>query len=290
MTPALIRPGGFQPPTPIPLDDLGGISFLLVGDYGGGKTHFLMTMPQPIVVGYTDPNLAVVKGFKAQGVQVECYPLDTWEAFQWFTRRTKNREWNARTVAIDSYTYMGSRLVMEKQEVGSNVKTDGALKQNVWGHVLNDQWQEIIGLCDATQPITGKAAYNIVVTVHERPEYETMLGPPNRAGGEPTVLTKLVGVDPAIPGGFREHVGRMFDCVFTVQQRPRREKGADNIVRVTGTDHVLCPIPPDNLRSTKDGFGGKAGRKELPAVVPNTWPELCAAWGVDPDTLKVLGG
>ena len=282
------RRGQFIEPSPITAANIGEqrISILDQGESGGGKTHFICTMPQPIIVGQTDPNMAVINGFIQGGANITVYPLTTWAEFEWFVRKTKCREWNAATVALDSYTFMGDRLVLEKMDDPSSTKSDGNLKLQVWNHVKNDQWQVVMDLVGATSPIAGKPAYHVVVTIHEREEYEKTLVP--GATGEAQFLSKLVGVNPSVPGGLREGFGRMFDCVFIAQERPRTEKQTNGSMRVVGSEHLLWTVPPDHLRHTKDGVGGKAGRKALPPTVENTWTALCAAWGVDPLTMKAL--
>jgi hypothetical protein len=257
---------------------------LFQGPSGSGKTHALCSFPQPIVVGVTETNLAVIQGFAEGGVDITAYPLTSWTDYEWFVRRTKNREWKAQTVALDTYGLMGERLVLQKMADGTNTKNDGNLKISVWNHVKNDQWTQIMDFVSSTQAIPGKPAYHIVVCSHEREEYErkTVGG-----GAEGPVQDQvLVGVRPDAPGSFRDTLGARFDCVFITAERPVREKGANNVMRVVGSEHILWTVPPDHLRHTKDGVGGKGGRKVLPPTVENTFPALCAGWGMDPAGLE----
>lgn len=277
-------------PTALPLSEGNRrVSLLIQGESGSGKSHMVCTMPQPIIIGSTDPNLSVATGFARGGHQITLFPLKTWADFQWFVRRTKNREWDAATVALDSYTFVGDRLVLEKMDDPGSTKSDGNLKIQVWNHVKNDQWEAVMDLVSGTSPQPGKPNYHVVVTIHEREEYEKTVVP--GGGGEPQFLSKLIAVQPAVPGGLREGFGRMFDCVFISQQQSVTEKQQNGTMKVTGSRRVLWSVPPDQLRTTKDGVGGPKGTgglNVLPPSVPNTWPSLCEAWGVDPTTMKSL--
>ena len=287
------RNAPYQEPVPISNEELGKlrISMLLQGESGGGKTHMLCSMPQPIVVGYTDPNLSVPSSFIRAGCNITLYPIKCWADFEWFIRKTKNREWDAATVALDSYTFIGDRLVLEKMEDGGNTKGDGNLKIQVWNHVKNDQWTAMMDLVSATTPAPGKPSYHVVVTIHEREEYERTVLP--SGGAEPQFTNKVIAVQPAVPGSLRDGFGRMFDCVFIVQERNRTEKQSNGTIKVVGSEHILWSVPPDQLRHTKDGVGGEKGGpggcRTLPPTVQNTWEALCGAWGMDPFTMKVTG-
>jgi len=281
----------YSEPTPLSLGALKErrISMLIQGESGSGKSHMVCTMPQPIIVGSTDPNLSVPTGFMHGGIDLTLYPLRTWADFEWFVRRTKNREWGAATVALDSYTFVGDRLVLEKMDDPNSTKSDGNLKLQVWSHVKNDQWEAVMDLVSATGPQAGKPSYHVVVTIHEREEYEKTVIP--TSSGEPQFLSKLTAVQPSVPGGLREGFGRMFDCVFIAQQQSVSEKQSNGTMKVAGSRRVLWSVPPDQLRTTKDGVGGvkgTGGLDVLPPTVPNTWTELCAAWSADPTTMRRL--
>ena len=287
--PSRTAPPTFVPPKPLDLTAVPSISQLIQGPPGTGKTHHLCSMPSPILVGVTESNTAVYQGFKEQGVDLTALPVDDWETFQWFVRLTKNRQWGEhlgtepRTVGIDVYGLIGTRLVMDKKANPSNVTGAGQLQPPVWDQVKGEQWTEILDFAGAVKALAGKPSYHIVVCSHEYEDLEVKI---TRVGGRPVEESTLRGVYPEAPGSFRKSFAARFDCAFLSGKEPKLKEGGGPR-EVVGTSYFLRTVPPDKFRQTKDGFGGKAGRGTLPPKVGNTWADLCGAWGVDPETLKV---
>jgi len=227
-------------------------------------------MPQPVVMGMTESNISLPVGRIQEGANLTLYPLKTWADYRWFVRKTKNREWDAATVVLDSYTVVGTYAVAEAMGAPAALTQDGNLKQARWTNVASDQFTELLDLLSATQPMFGKLSYHVVVTVHEQDE--------NVVDAEGKV-TGISAVNPAVPGGFRRNFGAKFDCIFLTRTLPLYEQGPDKVRRIVGADHKMWTVAPDHLRSAKDGIGGNGGRKVLPPTVPNTWEALQAAWG-----------
>lgn len=266
------RPGTYVPPKPIDVKNASaaGACILLQGPSGGGKTHFAASMPQPIVVGVTESNLAVYLGRIQEGAAITLYPLKSWADYQWFVRSTKNREWDAATVVLDSYTLVGDFVQAQVKSQPGAVNKEGQLTWSKWDTVKGYQFTEILDLLSAAVPAEGQRSYHIVVTVHEQDEAI------RNADGE---VTGLSGVSPAVPGGFRKNFSAKFDAVLYCVAQPITEKSPQGILSRTGTRHVVWTVPPDSLRAIKETLGGTGGRKVLPPTVENTWPALCAGWG-----------
>jgi hypothetical protein len=259
-------------PTPIDASNAqhSGCAVLLQGPSGSGKTHFVASMPHPIVVGVTESNISVYVGRIAEGAAITLFPLRSWADYQWFVRKTKNREWDASTVALDSYTVAGGFCVDSAMARPGSLTKDGMLQQTQWNRVKSEQFDELLDLLGSTQPAPGKPTYNVAVTVHEQdeeirsPDGQQVLG--------------VSAVSPAVPGGLRRHFAAKFDCVFITASETTKAKDAQGLLRPSGVRHFMWAVPPDHLRSTKDGLGGNGGRKALPPQVENTWRALQAAW------------
>jgi hypothetical protein len=241
-------------------------------------------MPQPIVMGVTEPNISVPIGRIAEGHKIRLYPLRSWRDYEWFVRTTKNREWEeAATIVLDSYTMVGDMVVNEAMSAPGALTGDGNLKQARWTGVKSDQFTELLDLLSATLPMPGKRAYHIVVTVHEQEEavYD--------AEGK---MTGISAINPAVPGGLRRSFAAKFDCVFIAQARTVYVKGANGLQRPAGTSHMLWTVPPDSLRSAKDGLGGNGGRSVLPPTIENNWSVLQESWYHSPseDTTSTKKG
>lgn len=265
----------YQPPQePQPINAANAahakIAILAQGVSGAGKTHLACSMPEPIIIGCTEPNISVGVGRIQEGKGITLYPLKTWLDYQWFVRKTKNREWDAATIVLDSYTLVGDLAVTTAMGKPGALTGDGNLKQARWTNVKSDQFTELLDLLSATQPQAGKPSYHVLVTVHEQEEVQV---------DEEGKVRGISAVNPAVPGGLRRSFGAKFDCVFVVAARPRFAKGPSGVMEPVGVNHVLWTVPPDPLRSVKDGIGGNGGRKILPPTVENTWAALTAAWG-----------
>jgi len=229
-------------------------------------------MPQPIVMGVSESNISVPVGRITEGHKITLYPLKNWADYKWFVRKVKNREFDAATVVLDSYTVIGTYVVNEAMSAPAATTQDGNLKQARWTGVASDQFTELLDLLGSTQPLVGKPSYHIAVTVHE--QEEAVYDPEGK-------MTGISAINPAVPGGFRRSFGAKFDCIFLTRTHPKLEKvGAVN--KVTGADHIMWTVAPDRLYSAKDGIGGNGGRKVLPVNVPNSWDALVAAWDSQP--------
>ena len=262
-------------PTPIDASNAqhSGCAVLLQGPSGSGKTHFVASMPHPIVVGVTESNISVYVGRIAEGAAITLFPLRSWADYQWFVRKTKNREWDASTVALDSYTVAGGFCVDSAMARPGSLTKDGMLQQTQWNRVKSEQFDELLDLLGSIQPAAGKPSYNIVVTVHEQDEAIYGTGTDGSR-----VVTGISAVNPAVPGGLRGHFGAKFDCVFITASQTLMTADANKIQRPSGVRHFMWTVNPDHLRKTKDGLGGNGGRKALPPQVENTWRALQAAW------------
>jgi hypothetical protein len=280
---AVQRPSQYQEPQPIDATTAAQAraSILLQGTSGAGKTHFCCSMPQPIIIGNTEPNISVPVGRIEEGVDITMYPLKDWADYQWFVRKTKNREWDAATVVLDSYTLVGDFIQLAMKAQPGAVNKEGQLTWSKWDQVKGNQFNEVLDLLSAVKPMEGKPTYHVVVTVHE--QEEAIRNP----AGE---ITGISAINPAVPGGIRKSFGAKFDCVFYAVGGISREKDAQGVARPVGASHVLWTVPPDNLRAVKDGLGGNGGRKVLPATVENTWQALCAGWGREPGNQGVGAG
>lgn len=271
MTAPTSRSAGWTEPQPIDAKNAqyAGAAILLQGPSGGGKTHFCVSMPQPIVAGVTETNIALYVGAIQDGANIVLYPLKNWQDYQWFVRKTKNREWTAGTVVLDSYTLVGDFITAATKAQPGAINKEGQLTWSKWDQVKGHQFTEILDLLSSVQPMDGKPSYNVVVTVHEQDEVV------RNADGE---VVGLSAISPAVPGGLRKNFAAKFDCVFYTVAAPIEEKDARGIIQRTGTRHLLWTVPPDTLRSCKETLGGNGGRKVLPPTIENTWAALCAGW------------
>lgn len=264
-----------NPPEPQPIDATNaasaGVSILVQGPSGSGKSHFICSMPQPLVVGVTESNISVYTGRITEGYDIKLFPLKSWADYQWFVRKTKNREWDAATVGLDSYTVAGDYITKVQRAKPGALNSNGQLTWARWDDVKNEQFNELLDFLGATQPLAGKPTYNIVVAAHE---YDEAI---RNSDGEAVGIS---AVNPAVPGGLRKHFSAKFDAKFIVAQTTDRKMNPTTKVNeVTGVRHFLWTVPPDHLREVKDGIGGNGGRKVLPPTVENTWAALTAAWG-----------
>ena len=263
-------------PTPIDASNAAhaGVSILAQGPSGSGKTHLICSMPQPIVVGVTESNISLYTGRIAEGAKITLFPLRSWADYKWFVLKTKNHEWDAATVALDSYTVVGEFCVSHESGLPGALNKLGLLERSRWANVASGQFDELLALLETTHPQAGKSSYNIVVSVHEQDE--------KIYGKDSTGNQIVVGISeimPAVPGGFRGTFASKFDCVFIMASEVVRTADKQGVQRPSSTRHFMWTVSPDPLhKSVKDTLGGNGGRKALPPQVENTWRALQAAW------------
>jgi hypothetical protein len=250
------------------------LSVGIIGEPKSGKTHFAFTFPKPIVCFYTDLNTQTADGFvqdydegeivliKPPSVQGKPRAEDWVYYAQSFVPMVQNREFEAATIVIDSYSFLAERLVAHIQGSGDNMTIPG------WGRVLTTHIDRMTALLSATQPIPGKRNYNIVVNCHLKAVTD-----------KNDVLEYYA---PAIQGAFHKEFVKCFGTVL-ISRAVAKQDIVDGKMQTIGQNHFCWTIPPmEGKYFCGDGVGGKAGRKALPPKVENTYDALCKAWGVSP--------
>ncbi len=247
------------------------LSVAATGDPKQGKSHFWTTFPKPIVCLYTDTNTQTADGFISDGKEGDITMLrmpsvgdasksasDDWSFYSTqFVPAVQNREIEAETIAIDSYSSLADTLVR-------HIKGGGEMTIPAWGRVLSSHQDRMYALLSATQHIEGKRNYNIVVTCH-------LVGD---TGKSDTILKYV----PAIQGAFKHKFNGMFGSVFIMRSETTKEVINDRMTS-TGVEHFMLTAPPSDMYNCGDGVGGKAGLNALPPKLENTYEALVAAWG-----------
>ncbi len=247
------------------------LSVAATGDAKQGKTHFWCSFPRPIVCLYTDTNTQTADGFISDAGEGDITMLrmpsvgntektasDDWSFYSTqFVPAVQNREIEAETIVVDSYSALADTLVR-------HIKGGGEMTIPAWGRVLSTHQDRMYALLSATQHVEGKRNYNIVVTCHL--DADT---------GKSDVILKYF---PAIQGAFKKKFNGMFGSVFIMRSEATKETVNDRMVS-TGVDHFMLTVPPSDMYNCGDGVGGKAGKAALPPRLENTYEALVKAWG-----------
>ena len=227
--------------TPEQIQDQGH-TVLYKGPSGTGKTHNILSWPEPIVVAYFDSNLLTLRQAMARGVKVTPYFCENWQQFyNEFVPAVVHREFDAKTIAIDTIDPLG--IMMQKDVQGSRPR----LTQADFGSILN-RWIDVFGqLVDCTKHTNTHVGYNFVAAVH--------LKDVTNDGGT------LVRITPQIMGAFKDILEQFFDWVLLCEAK----------ARVVGTaapvkEYTVRSISPNNYHNCKGGG--------LPAVCSGLYDEL----------------
>jgi hypothetical protein len=246
----------------------------ILGDEKSGKTHFWCTFPKPIVCLYTDPNTQTADGFIEEGQDNDITlvklpstqgknPMADWQYFaDRFVPAVKNRQFDAKTIVIDSYSFLAKALVTSKSGL------DGKVSIPEWGQILMNHGDRLRSIISSTQPMEGKPSYHVVVTSHLVDVTDDKQA--------------LIKTRPAIQGAFKDEFGKCFGTVLIAKAKAEMEIKEGKLTPGHAT-HYCYTVPPNQYLACGDGVGGKAGRKELPPIVENTYQALCAAWGIEED-------
>jgi hypothetical protein len=239
-------------------------SILYKGDSGTGKTHNLLTWPQPMLVVYTDQNLKTPARVIATGAAIELlFPKDWSEFADRIVPAVKHRELSVATIGLD--TVDGIAALCLRGVAGA----DGKMDQQRWGTYLNRLRLAFNDLLSATKthnegPLKDKPAYNLVGTSHLKDVTDE--------------TGNLIKIRCKIDGQFRDEVEAFFDTVLLCQAETY---GATEVDPATKASRVIqraryfCHTVPPTLYHTCKGHG-------LPTRVDGTYPSLQALWGPSP--------
>lgn len=135
---------------------------LLMGDSGTGKTHFIGTMPKPVVLDF-DRGLATLAGKDVQAMQMGGWAELKTEIEKW---RTAGAQYGAETLAIDSLTMAADAAmthVLQKNGRGAGQPTIAD-----WGEAIRE-------VKDLLNVVTTLKC-NVVVTAHTQLVKDELLG------------------------------------------------------------------------------------------------------------------
>ena len=229
------------------VDDQGS-TVLYKGAPGTGKTHNILTWPQPIVGAYFDSNLMTLRNAMKAGVEVTPYFCKDWRQFaDVFVPAVTNREIKARTIFIDTLDPLG--LKMQKDIQGTRPR----LTQADFGTILN-RWVDVMGqLVDSTKHSASGPGYNLVCSVHLKDVTDDN--------------GSLLRVSPQLMGAFKDMLEQFFDWVLLCEASVVAKTVAGKSVF---TKHYQVRTVPPTPQHTCKGGG-------LPPVCGGTYTELMAA-------------
>ena len=219
---------------------------LYKGAAGTGKTHNIISWPQPIAVAYFDQNLKTLRDAMDSGIDVTPYFCKDWKQFyDEFVPAVVHHEIDAKTIAIDTLDPLG---VMLQQDIQG---TRPKFTQPDFGLLLY-RWIDVITqLVGSTKHYQGDAnilpGYNFVAAVHLK----------NVTAQDGT----LISVAPQLMGAFRDMLEQYFDWVLLCESKIK-VSGKDAATK----DFSVRTIPPTSYHTCKGGG--------LPLVCKGTYDEL----------------
>lgn len=228
---------------------------LVNGDSGTGKTHFLMTCPEPIVIAFTDKNRqtaleAILSGRKAELREITCW--SDWADV--FVPAVENRMVKAETIGLDTMDMLTSIMWREIQEHRPKLRIQD------FGTGKDRMVNTITQFASAAAHIEGKPSYNIVVTSHITDVTDDDTG-------------ALVKFAPAVMGAFKHVAGDLFDYHFLSDSELKTDIIEGKAIK--SKRFFMHTIPPTRFHRTKaPGY--------FPAEINNTWQALQDALALNP--------
>jgi len=223
-----------------------GHTVLYKGPPGSGKTHNILSWPQPIVVAYFDKNLKTLRDAIDTGVKVTPYFCKNWKQFyDEFVPAVVNKEIDAKTIAVDSLSPLS---ILLQADVHPDIDKPVTIPQ--WGIILN-RWVDVISiLVDSTKHKDDTPGYNFVAAVHLK-EKTTEKG-------------DLIAIKPQIDGQFASILEQFFDWVLLCESMAVAQ-GNNPVTK----KYQVRTIPPIRQHTCK---GGK-----LPAICSGEYEALMEA-------------
>ena len=252
-------------------DDVGNatrVSVLVQGPPKTGKTRFWTSWPDPFVV-YCDPNLGALRKYVQPNGPLDPKKIVVCPSWDMFESKimplVRARKIPGKTLVIDSLSMLANSKADSMPEDERN-----------WGR----KWRPlkpilprtVLRLTDLVRPSPSEPSYNVICTVHEADVTDD-------AGNRLRIV-------PAIPGGTKDEIARMFDVVLITQARV--EYVGQGASRKKVTKYLLHSTPPDAWHDCGDGLGEEGTAcARLPAVLDvtssNVYSLLCEHWGLSLD-------
>lgn len=215
-------------------------SVLYKGHSGTGKTHNMLSWPEPITLLYAENNTETVKKLAAKGVKVDVITIDNWNDFMnLYVPAIANGMYQSATIGIDSLDFIahlmwedirGSKATLSIQDYGIGLRR----------------------MIDVLNQITSATArYNIVMTTHLKEVKDEDSG-------------KMIKMAPNVVGQFANIVEDYFDYVLLCESG----LGHDNVngTMVPVKEFKCYSVAPAPYHTCKGG--------DLPAVGGGTFAEL----------------
>lgn len=240
-----------------------------------GKSHFLSTMPDPLIINF-DPSTATVEAFGCQLIRLEGYePAKAYEIYRKeVLPMVFNREFDCQSVCLDTETFR-FRAMQEATPLTKSQRTNEYDTQTWYRELFKQGKQDWFKLTSINKPFGGdpkRRCYHIGIALHMKPEFKQL------RGERVQVMDKYV---PAVEGAIKYDMGSYTNCVFWPEQLTTTTNDRSMTKQ---TSWVMWTVSPDALRKgIVDTIGGHPPFNKLPDTIENTWPALTKAWGVSLD-------
>jgi hypothetical protein len=229
------------------------------GPAGSGKTTLAATWPTPIEWAHFDKNQKTIRDLVTGGLDARVYLFDTHTEFEKeFVAKVHRREFEAKTIVIDTVDFAAAMLLKEVQ--GAQLK----MKIQDWGTILSRLRTTYSNLMSATTVFEGKPSYNIVLCYH-------LMDVTDDSGG-------LLKIAPKLPGQFKDELEAYLDTVLfcTAGVKSVIEKQPGGGGKAIASKVFECHSVPPTPHHTCKGGG-------LPPTLDGSYQNLMKVWGRTPE-------
>jgi hypothetical protein len=227
------------------------------GPPGGGKTTLAASWPEPIEWAQFDVNQKTIRELVLGGLDARIYTFDTHLEFEnEFIKKARHREFEAKTLVIDTVDFASAMLIRDIQ--GPQIK----MKIQDWGKVLTRLQTTYSDLMSSTAPTHGLPSYNVVLCYH-------LIDVTDDSGG-------LMKVAPKIQGGFKDELEAYLDTVLYCSSQMKSvmivPEGGGRAVPKPQKVFECHSVPPTPHHTCKGGG--------LPSVMTDgSYQNLMKLWG-----------
>jgi hypothetical protein len=240
------------------------ISGLYQGDAFTGKTAYICSWPDVLILSFDPDSQTAQKNLKARGGNVAAIiELDSWNEFANKVQpHIKSRSLHelagshVGTVALDTMSIASQRLADEIQG------TRDKLRIQDYGLLLSKLIEATTMLSDTTKPTETHPGYHVLMTTH-------MKAVTNEEGNTEAIR-------PAIVGQFRDLLPRLLGFAFLCEKRIVTQTVSGQ-KPTQKAEWFVRTVPPNNKYIVGDRMADE--EKPLPVECSGRYKDLMKMWG-----------
>ena len=209
-----------------------GLTVLLKGFSGAGKSSLAVGFPEPICYIHADSNKLVAKAAKAAGRNIDLIALEDWGNYEdIIIPEAKARQIPARTLVVDDASSLAYNLINKMQ--GSKARPSF----EDYAAILRRQFETTMAITNTAIPQGAHPGYNVVFTSRLK-DYNDESG-------------ALLGYQCCMWGQFKDHIESFFNYVLLCESSTANKIVANK--SQLARQFKIYSVPPNRYHTCKGG-------------------------------------